>query len=50
MMGKLVKEVSVEQRMGAMFLGVEDMPAGIYLYTLNDGNEVKATKKLVVSR
>lgn len=50
MMGKLVKEISVEQRMGALFVGVEDLTDGIYLYTLNDGNAVKATKKLVVAK
>ncbi len=50
MMGRLVKEISVRGKVGSLFLGVEDLAEGIYLYTLNDGNQVLATRKLVVSK
>jgi len=50
MMGRKVNEVSVQGRQGALFLGVSDLAEGIYLYTLNDGNQVLATRKLVVSK
>ena len=50
MMGKKVKEVSVEDRFGVIMLNVDDLPEGIYLYTLSDSNQILATRKLVVSK
>ncbi len=50
MLGKQVKEISINDKQGTVKIDTEDLHSGIYFYSLIAGDKTISTKKLVIAK